>query len=193
MPFRGYLKEIGWIESFNHQLPINQKQEPLPWVTYGFIDFIASRLKKSMDIFEYGSGNSTLWYASKVNSVIAVEHSKEWFETIKEKMPNNVEIYFQELQYGGEYSIFSNQVNKKFDIIIIDGRDRVNSLKNSINNLKNGGVIILDDSEREAYREGISFLLNNNFRKIDFWGISPGLFYKKNTTIFYRENNCLGI
>jgi hypothetical protein len=51
----------------------------------------------------------------------------------------------------------------------------------------------LDDSERDAYDEAVSFLLSNNFKKIDFWGISPGLFYKKSTTIFYKKKNCLDI
>jgi hypothetical protein len=35
--------------------------------------------------------------------------------------------------------------------------------------------------------------LNNNFQKIDFFGIFLGLMYKKSTTILYRNNNCLDI
>lgn len=89
--------------------------------------------------------------------------------------------------------MFPLTLNKKYHIIIIDGRDRVNCIKNSIKCLKPEGVIVLDDSERTQYLEGIRFLLNEGFKKIDFWGISPGLSYKKSTTIFYTENNCLGI
>lgn len=189
----GYLNEIGWINSFKNQIPMDINSNPLPWVTYGFIDFISERLNKTMDIFEYGSGNSTLWYAQKVNSVASVEHDRSWFEKIKNSMPNNVNIYYQELIYNGEYSTFSTKLDKKFDIVIVDGRDRVNCIKNAINSIKEDGVIVLDDSERESYLDGINFLLENNFKKIDFWGISPGLFYKKNTTIFYKTNNCLGI
>ena len=84
-------------------------------------------------------------------------------------------------------------MDKKFDIVIVDGRDRVNCVKNAVNSIKVDGVIVLDDSERESYKAGIDFLLNKNFKKIDFWGISPGLFYKKNTSIFYKVNNCIGI
>jgi precorrin-6B methylase 2 len=190
----GYLKEIGWIESFKKQSPVDSNGNPLPWVTYCFIDFISNRLDKNMDIFEYGSGNSTLWYAEKVNSVTSVEHNKIWYEKIKKNAPKNVTIYYQELIYNGEYSKFVNKTNRKFDIIIIiDGRDRVNCIKNAINNLKESGIIILDDSERKQYKEGIDFLLNKEFKKIDFWGISPGLVYKKCTTIFYKPKNCLDI
>ncbi len=108
-------------------------------------------------------------------------------------MPKNVEVFYQELVYGEKYSNFSNAMLDKFDIIIIDGRDRVNSIKNSLESLNEEGVIILDDSERADYKDGIEFLLTKGFKKIDFWGISPGLFYKKNTTVFYKVNNCLGI
>lgn len=189
----GYLSEIGWINSFNINMPIDHNFKPLPWVTYSFIDFISERLTKDMYIFEYGSGNSTLWYAKKVNFVTSVEHDIHWFNKIKNTMPSNVDINYEELVYGEKYSNFSNNMDKKYDIIIVDGRDRINCIKNSLNNLKDNGIIVLDDSERMSYRDGINILLENNFKKIDFWGISPGLFYKKNTTIFYKTNNCLGI
>ena len=189
----GYLYEIGWIEAFKKQLPIDKDGAPLPWVTYSFIDFISNRLDKTMDVFEYGAGNSTLWYAKKTNSVTSVENDKQWFEKIKNRMPNNVQIYYEELLYGEKYSKFSKNLEIKFDIIIVDGRDRVNSMKSAIHSIKPGGVIVLDDSERVIYKDGIDFLMNAGFKKIDFSGISPGLFYKKSTTIFYRHNNCLGI
>ena len=189
----GYLSEIGWIDSFKKKMPVDDNSNPLPWVTYSFIDFISDRLNKNMDIFEYGSGNSTLWYAIRVNSIISVEHDRAWFDKIKKNMPKNSNIYYQELEYGGLYSQFSSQLDRKFSMVIVDGRDRVCCIKNAINSIKDDGVIVLDDSEREAYDEAVSFLLSNNFKKIDFWGISPGLFYKKNTTIFYKEKNCLDI
>jgi len=194
METSGYLYETGWIEAFKRQLPIDRDEKPLPWVTYSFIDFISDRLDKNMDIFEYGSGNSTLWYAQKVNSVTSVEHDKQWFEKIKNSMPDNVSIYNEELIYGGNYSKFSENLEQKFHIVIVDGRDRINCIKSAINSIKSdNGVVVLDDSERESYKNGVEFLVKKGFKKIDFWGISPGLFYKKCTTIFYKENNCLGI
>lgn len=35
-----------------------------------------------MKIFEYGSGNSTLWWSEKVDSIISVEHDKQCFEKV---------------------------------------------------------------------------------------------------------------
>jgi len=189
----GYLNDIGWINAFKKDMPIDQNGNPLPWVTYSFIDFISNRINTTMDIFEYGSGNSTLWYSNKVNSVTSVEHDKDWFKEMNKGLPANVNINYEELVNGGKYSNYPNLLTKKFDIVIVDGRDRVNCMKNSINSVKDNGVIVLDDSERETYNEGIDFLLAEKYKKIDFWGISPGLFYKKCTTLFYKNNNCLDI
>jgi len=185
----GYLHDIGWFNSFKENRPIDRYGKALPWVTYSFIDFISDRLNKNMSVFEYGLGNSTLWYASKVNNVTSVEHDLDWFNEIKNQMPDNVSLFFEKLEYGKNYSKKSKTLNKKFDVIIVDGRDRVNCMMQAIEAIKDNGVIILDDSERETYEKGIEFLLNEGFKKIDFWGISPGLFYRKCTTIFYKNNN----
>ncbi len=193
MPFSGYLYDIGWFNAFDEKAPVDGENSPIPWVTYSFIDFIQGRLNDSLDVFEYGAGNSTHWYAEKVKTVTSVEHDVSWFNSVKDKMPSNVNLNYQELIYGGEYSNYSNSLNEQFDMVIVDGRDRVNCVKNSILSLNDKGIIVLDDSERESYLEALIFLKKHGFKKIDFWGISPGLFYKKNTTIFYKQDNCLGI
>ena len=43
---KGYLREIGWIDSYKTQAPVNKKLEPIPWVTYSFISYIENRLNK---------------------------------------------------------------------------------------------------------------------------------------------------
>ena len=189
----GLLFDSGWWESRKRNLPVDRQGNPLPWLTYSFIYFISERLSKKMEIFEFGSGNSTLWYAEKVMHVASIEHDEKWYKKIKKMIPDNVEIYFQRLVYSEDYFNFPNAIGKKFDIIIIDGRNRVNCMKNSIHSLKDNGIIILDDSEREQYQQGINYLIQNEFKRIDFWGISPGCLYKKCTSVFYKNENCLKI
>jgi hypothetical protein len=52
---------------------------------------------------------------------------------------------------------------------------------------------VLDDSERDFYAPGIAFLKKQGFKELAFSGISPGLFYYKTTSVFYKIDNCLGI
>ena len=59
---------------------------------------------------------------------------------------------------------------QQYDVVIIDGRDRVNCIKQSIKALSTEGVVLLDDSHREKYKEGIDYVKNNGFRSLDFEG-----------------------
>ena len=189
----GYLVDTGWINSFIKKEPVDKNNSPIPWITYPAISFLSERLNQDLLIFEYGSGNSTLYYSKIVKKVIAVEHNKEWYEKIKSKLSENSEIIFVNLDYGGVYCQTIKSTNQKFDIIIIDAEDRVNCIKNCLNNINENGIIILDDSEREEYSAGIEFLKQNKFKRLDFMGISAGFIHQKATTIFYRESNCLDI
>jgi hypothetical protein len=189
----GYLYDIGWANSVITGSVVDLLNKPVPWVTYPFIQFIAERLNNTMNIFEFGSGNSTLYYAGKTATVDSVEHDRFWYDTIKKNMPQNVQLFYCELVYGGDYCKFAAGTGLKYDMLIVDGRDRVNCCINNIGALKAGGIIVLDDSERSQYAPGIGFLTTNGFKRIDFWGMAPMVNYLKCTTIFYRSNNCLGI
>ena len=190
---KGYLDSIGWFTAFDRKQAVDGKGKALPWVTYSFIDFIRERITKTQHIFEYGSGSSTIFYAERAGKVTSVEHDKGWFDKVKGTSPANAEMIFCELHRDGEYARKAMLLNKKFDIIIVDGRDRVNCCKYSLEALSPDGVIILDDSERKVYQPARVLLKENGFKEISFSGISPGLFYEKATSVFYKASNCLGI
>lgn len=190
---KGYLHSIGWFRAFDEQQAIDKEGNPLPWVTYSFIDFIKTRLNKNLQVFEYGAGSSTLYYAKRVGKVVSVEHDENWYKKIVGSKPENSEMIFTELITDGAYAKKAAALNEKFDIIVVDGRDRVNCCRHSINALTEAGVIVLDDSERPAYGDARHLLKMAGFRELSFSGISPGLFYAKATSVFYRTNNCLGI
>jgi hypothetical protein len=190
---KGYLHSIGWFRAFDEQQAMDEEGHPLPWVTYSFIDFIKSRLNKSISIFEYGSGSSTLFYARRVGKVVSVEHDQKWFNKIVGTKPDNATMIYTELFTDGEYSKKASLLNEKFDMIIVDGRDRVNCCKYSLAALSDKGVLVLDDSERPAYADARRLLKEAGFRELSFTGISPGLFYLKATSVFYKPDNCLSI
>jgi hypothetical protein len=190
---KGYLNDVGWFTGFDNKSPVDGEGNPIPWVTYSFIDFIKGRLDKQHTVFEFGSGNSTFFYAKYACMVVSVEHDKEWYDKVVSTKPENTEIIFCELVRDGDYCRIPLKLEETFDIIIVDGRDRVNCCKQAVNAVSENGVIVLDDSEREFYKEGISFLESKGFKELSFSGISPGLFYRKSTSVFYKSENCLGI
>ena len=188
----GFLMETGWLESFRTKSACDKNGSPLPWVTLPFVSFVEARLTKSMRIFEFGSGNSTLFFAPRVASVSSAEHNAEWFSAITSKAPRNVTL-LKVAQENPELYAAAYEPGVLYDLILIDAQHRNECCLSAPDHLSINGVIVLDDSERVEYEKGISHLANIGFKRLDFFGIAPGVLFTKCTTVFYRTNNCLGI
>lgn len=189
-----FFEPMGWSESQKVKSSIGRDGHPIPWFTYPSIFFLEGRLHKDLNVFEYGSGNSTLWFQSRVASVVSIEHDEEWFEIVEKKLKNlsNVKYHLKDLSSGAYSSVILDFENE-FDVVVIDGRDRINCAKNALEALKETGVIIWDNSDRIEYQEGYDFLINNNFRRLDFQGLGPINSYDWCTSVFYRDNNCFNL
>lgn len=188
-----YLSEKGWLKSFRLKRSIDKNGKPIPWCTYSFIQFIEPRLTKEMDAFEFGCGNSTLWYAERIKSIKAVEHDQQWANFIQPLLPVNAKIIFRSLMANDEYSGEVNIDGKKYHIIIIDGRNRNQCTYQAVQSLAADGIIVFDNSQISEYAPAMEFLHQQNFRRIDFFGMLPIVPTENCTTIFYRPNNCLNI
>lgn len=190
---RGYLDRIGWIRSQRERMPVDAQGEPLPWITYPAIAFLKDRLREDLSLFEYGSGNSTLWWSRRASRVVSYEHDPTWYSQMKGLMPANVEYVHRTLEQGDDYCQGITNYEDEFDVVVIDGRQRVACAINSLTALKPGGVLLWDNSERERYEPGYEFLRSNGFRRIDFHGQGPSIAEGWCTSFFYRDGNCLGI
>jgi hypothetical protein len=188
-----YLYSTGWLESLKRDYPCRSNGSEIPWMNYSIIKFLEDRLKNYFDLFEFGSGYSTCFYAKLVRSVASVEYDESWFQNVKKNIPKNVELIYKEKDTDGEYCRTIGSTDKKYDIVIVDGRDRVNCVKQSIEVLSAKGVILLDDSHREKYVEGINYAKKRGFRTLDFEGLKPTGSGIDRTTIIYRDSNCLDI
>ena len=187
------IKDYGWFKSYKTKESVDKNGNPIPWNTYPFLSFIEPRLKHEFNVFEYGSGNSTIWYAQKVNSVIAVEHNKEWYEKVKLMLPQNAKVV---LSSETDSTIYSNEISKignKYHIIIVDGIFRNESLASSLEHLTDDGVVVFDDTERDDYNVSFKVLKEKGFRRLDFRGMHGITSGSNITSIFYRNTNCLGI
>ncbi len=191
---RASFTESGWLESALIKRAMDADGAPLPWYTYPSIYFLGPRIQPTWTVFEYGCGQSTLWWAAKVARLTAVEHDQAWAETMRERVPANCSIVYRELEYGGDYGREILQYRDTlFDVVVVDGRDRVNSARNSLERLAPAGVIVWDNADREYYRDGHDHLHANGFRRLDFHGYGPCNTKPWLTSVFYRAENCLGI
>lgn len=170
-----YLGE--WLKlSFGKKL--NNVQSGIPWLNMPTIEFLKKNLNKNMNVFEWGSGGSTVFIANKVNKVISIEYDLNYYHFVKQKIDNlnikntklvsippndegflcNKKFTFKN-KYFDKYVNYINQFsNNSFDIIIIDGRQRNDCLKQAVNKLKSEGIIVFDNFDREFYQKSLSYL-----------------------------------
>ena len=194
-----YLVDTGLLGSWLLPLEINEfyyneNKKINPWWNRSIIDFVKKYLNKSLSVFEWGSGNSTLFWSQYVKEVVSVEHNKQWYEKMQKVIPDNVLLKYCELEYGGVYSNSILNEKREFEIILIDGRDRVRCAKNSVMRLKENGIIIWDNSDREVYKLGVEYLKQHGFKQLEIGSVVYGLPGREEfTSIFYRENNLFGL
>ena len=189
LPNKNTFSKSGHLMSIACARPVNAEGYPVPWFTYPAIDFLDGIVSKEWMVFEWGSGNSTLWWASRVHSVVAVEDNNNWYVEISKKLPKNAQILNKE---GCDYyKVISDFPKNKFDVIVLDGSQRNECLKMAIPHLNEDGILIFDNSDSKEYIESSNYLSSLDFYRIDFWGLIPSFLYKTCTTIYFKNPKIL--
>jgi hypothetical protein len=181
------------MKSLEKGRPMDTDGIPLPWMNFPVIKLLEERLNRDQLLFEYGCGYSTLFFADRVKSVESVEHDEKWYNTILTHIPKNVHLEFKELDIDGEYCRMIRKIKSQYNVVIVDGRDRVNCIKQSMSAVSKNGVILLDDSQRERYGEAFSIAESHGYKALNLEGLKPTGTGVDRTTVFYGEGNCFGL
>jgi len=153
----------------------------LPWLTFDAIRFLKYRAKEGSKVFEYGSGSSTLFWATFNADCTSIEHDPTWYafmlrwlaatENVDLRLvpPDDETVSSNEydvdnpLSYrsravGFRQSTFRNYVsqidefpNGYFDVVLIDGRARPSCIMHSVSKVKSGGMLIVDNANVPRY------------------------------------------
>lgn len=86
-----YLRRSGWWSSLETRQACDTSG-PCPWFTYSATRYLAGIVRPSYRVFEYGSGNSSRWWASRAAEVVSVEHDPLWAEHLRSDKPQNVVV-----------------------------------------------------------------------------------------------------
>jgi len=118
--------------------------ELLPVVQYA----VEGILAKGGEVFEFGSGYSTIWFASFAE-VIAVEDDEEWYKELQKAL-KKAKPDPEPIVHLVEPETMAETIDdyELFDLILVDCRDdqRIPAIENSIPHVKPGGWLLLDDS-----------------------------------------------
>lgn len=176
----------------------------VPWWTYSAISQIEAyiaTLKEAPVIFEYGSGASTIWLAKRAQKLISIEHDRNWYWRLKNKLSSfsHVKLILCEPEVGDHKKYYSTKMKHvsfysyvtaiqnfdlTYDIIVIDGRAREACLNEAFKYLKPHGIIILDNSDRQRYQTALK-QTGLNLEKCK--GRVPGSPFKGETALLRKE------
>lgn len=159
--------------------PVAADGAPLPWYTYPAIEYFNRWDVRGLSIYEFGSGNSSLYWAGKGAVVRSVEHDPEWFSEMQKRssslaglsLCSNKEDYAASIAEGDRF----------YDLVIIDGVWRNECAAAAMSRLKPDGVVLLDNADWYADVRG--YLVDKGFFPIDFSGFGPINAYCWTTTL----------
>jgi len=115
-----------------------------------------------MNVFEYGSGGSTVYFAKNCASVTSTEDNKQWLERVDTRLAaqgiSNATLQFRPFDFHHpvdfEKSDYLHSIpDRHFDVIVVDGTEesvqvRPACFQYAESRIGPGGIIIVDDSWR---------------------------------------------
>jgi hypothetical protein len=166
----------------------------LPWWSFAAIDFMESWLTGNEDVFEYGSGGSTLFFSRLSSTVHAVEDHRGWASEVKQRLVSgqltNTTVYLQEYDFRSpsdfDESSYFKALDQAYDVIVVDGQDwnfeiRPICFHRAEKYIKPGGVIIVDDSWRYT-----ALRVNNSAKKFEvFESVGPCRYGVTSTDVYF--------
>jgi hypothetical protein len=161
--------------------------QAVPWYTYPAIQYLRQLDFSTKTIFEYGSGNSTLFWGGMASRVVSVEEDERWYAALKARVPRNCELILE--TDLARYVEVIRRYPDGFDVIVVDGaargRTRLKCSRVAIECLRPGGLIILDNSD--WLPESSRVLRESGLIQVDMTGFTPIIGHTQTTSLFFHR------
>lgn len=146
-----------------------RKMHPgVPWFAPQAVSFLEDYLLPVDDGLEFGSGRSTIWFASRVHHLTSVEHNAEWVEKVRlmlmERSIANVDMIHQprlehpdqDIDQSGYVQVTGRFNPESLDFVVIDGIYRAQCAWRSLPLLKRNGILIIDNVNKALPSDSIA-------------------------------------
>jgi hypothetical protein len=160
----------------------------LPWLPFRLIDLLDERLEPGMRVFEYGGGGSTLWFLNHDPELVTDEHDADWARTLGETTSGaSWKLLVHPLDDGGAAYVgaIDDYPDGHFDLIVVDGRYRARCVVASLAKVRPGGMLVVDDVDRERYAAALEAVAWPRTDIIGFAPAKPSLSY---TSVLVRPD-----
>jgi hypothetical protein len=175
----------GQLRTFDIHRPVDNVGHALPWFTYPAIEYLKRFNCNGWRVFEYGAGQSTIYWARRGAIVTSVEHNEKWFLEIKENASPHATI-----SHRNDKNSYVNAITEAkapFNAIVIDGVWREACAEACIPFLCDDGILILDNSD--WYHKAGAKIRKKGFLEVSFSGFGPVNGYTWTTSLFFKAPN----
>jgi len=177
------LEKRGILESCETGLPTKNGQ-PQPLLTFSFMDYFETHDFSEYQFIEFGSGNSTLYFAKFCKKVCSFEQNFNWYNQLKTKLPNNVEY-----TYLNDYHPLPKVRHDPLNVTLVDFAGiRFRAVKQLIDEGETD-LLILDNSDVSP--NSTKLLLESGYKEITFWGGKLTEHYESCTSLFFKNVDVL--
>lgn len=125
----------------------------VPMISYRGRRLIAALIKPDSRMVEFGSGNSTAWFAARAGFILSIEDDPGWYAHVErvlaERAIKNVRY---ELRSESDYADLSDIDDASLDFALVDGTDRAGCIHSVVPKLKPGAILYLDNSDKDMSR-----------------------------------------
>lgn len=155
--------------------------QPVPLLTWPFLDLVESLDFSGQSLLELGAGNSTLWFQKRFQRVRSFETNADWVKLLRTKVAANVELTLVDLQ-----ALEGAQVDYQGeDMVLVDfAGHRSRFLARFLSGLaeRRPPAIVLDNAD--WYRNGAAILAQHGYQELPFHGFKCGQSYLSCTSLF---------
>lgn len=175
--------EYGHDSSVRRGESIGRNGKPVPWFTYPAVEYLDQFDFSQKSVFEFGAGNSTLFWCERAARVTSVEHNPEWHQRVQACLPTNGRLML--VPAASEYPLAIEKAGGPFDVIVIDGVERRSCCDFAVRHLARGGLIILDNADWHHLCAGK--LRSAGLLEVDMSGFGPINDYTWTTSLFFHR------
>lgn len=168
---------------------IGDRKDHVPWIVPAATNRLESLISHEWKVLEFGSGSSTVWYASRAGHVTSIEDDERWFEKVNamllQRGLTNVDVRLSSLERFLDH--LGSFADESLDLVVVDGNDgetmdRMRCLAAVRRKIRPGGYILLDDSDRAEYSGADALLPGWSIER--FVGVKPTPLTAVETTLY---------
>jgi Methyltransferase domain len=162
-----------------------------PWMNPVAIRWLDDAIDAEWSVLELGAGSSTEWLSSRVSHVLSLEDDPSWAAEVRRRLDQagieNCELRHKELSEFQE--AIESLPAHAFDLVIVDSNEsahltRLDFLAMAKDRVKEGGYLLLDDSDNPPYWSADAHL--RGWPVVRLTGMKPFPLMAAETSVYRR-------